>query len=98
MIRVVYHWSVTRENIPAFRDAWREATYRIHREVNGARGSFLLQQAGDPGEILTIARWESEGDWRAFWQEEDPGEMRAMRDLGKRGRVEVYDEFADCTV
>ena len=98
MIRVVYHWSVTRENIPRFRDAWREATRRIHREVNGARGSFLLQQAGNPGKILTIARWESEIDWRAFWQEDDPEEMRTMRSLGKRGREDMYDEFADFSV
>lgn len=98
MIRVIYRWSVDRANIPAFRNAWRTATREIHANVKGARGSFMLQEKGKPGEILTIARWDTEEDWRAFWKEEDPEEMRIMRSLGERGALEVFDEFADFTV
>lgn len=98
MVRVIYRWSVDQASLPAFLDAWRVTTRRIHSTVEGARGSFLLQEPGDPGEILTIARWDTVEDWRAFWKAEDPEEMRGMRSLGERVEVAVYDEFGDFTV
>lgn len=70
----------------------------IHEPVDGARGSFLLQEEGNPGKILTIARWDSLKDWKAFWKSENPQEMLAMRNLGERISVRAYDEFADYTV
>ena len=98
MIRIIYRWSVDQADIPAFQDAWRKATRRIHATVKGARGSFLLQESGNPGEIMTVARWDSEEAWKAFWQNEDPDEMRNMRRLGERRSVEVYGEYEDFTV
>ena len=98
MIRVVYVWHVIPEKIPAFRDAWRLATTMIHESVDGARGSFLLQQADNPGRILTIARWDSLEAWQSFWKAENPPEMLRMRELGERISVTAYDEYADFTV
>lgn len=97
MIRVVYRWAVAPAAIAAFRTAWRETTLRIHEGVAGARGSFLLQEAGDPGSILTVARWDSLEDWHRFWQDDNPHEMVAMRRLGDRRGVEIYEEFEDHT-
>lgn len=98
MIRIIYEWKVEPSNVPAFQKAWRETTCRIHDSVKGARGSFLLQENDDPGKILTIARWDTVEDWKAFWKGENPQEMQKMRSLGERISVKVYDEFADFTV
>jgi len=98
MIRVIYEWRVESDNIPAFREAWKNTTTIIHETVDGARGSFLLQEDGNPGKILTIARWDSLEAWQAFWKSENPPEMLKMRELGERVSVTAYDEFADCTV
>jgi heme-degrading monooxygenase HmoA len=98
MIRVIYEWQVESGNIPAFRETWKQTTTMIHDSVEGARGSFLLQEEGNPGKILTIARWDSLEDWQAFWKSENPREMLQLRDLGERISVTVYDEFADYTV
>ena len=98
MLRVVYEWRVEEANIPAFRAAWKRATTRIHESVAGARGSFLVQKHGDPGSILTIARWDSYEEWQAFWRSADPAPMREMRALGERITVTPYEEFDDVTV
>jgi len=98
VIRVVYEWRVTPENIPAFRQAWRQATTKIHESVPGARGSFLIQDVNEPGHILTVARWQSLQDWQTFWKAENPPQMLRMRDLGQRLSATAYEEFADLTV
>lgn len=98
VIRVIYEWQVDSRNIDAFREAWQKTTTMIHESVPGARGSFLLQEEGNAGRILTVARWDSLEDWQAFWKSEDPPEMLQMRELGKRISVKAYQEFADCTV
>lgn len=69
----------------------------IHRNVKGARGSLLLQTAGAPGRILTIARWSSYQDWKAFWKNANPQGIEDIRQLGERINVTAYDEFADFT-
>lgn len=98
MIRVIYEWRVREADIPAFRDAWKRTTTTIHETVAGARGSFLVQERGNPGVILTVARWDSFEAWEAFWQSANPAQMRGMRQLGERIAVTAYDEFADHTV
>ncbi len=98
MIRVIYEWQVKAEDISAFHEAWTQTTTRVHQSVKGARGSFLVQEVGNSGKILTIARWDSLEDWQAFWKSENPQEMLKMRDLGTRISVTAYDEFADYTV
>ena len=98
MIRIVYVWQVKPEHIAAFRDAWQRATTMIHEAIAGARGSFLLQSKGDPGRILTVARWDSFEAWEAFWNTANPREMFEMRALGERVCVTAYDEVGDFTV
>ncbi|MCP5420296.1 MAG: antibiotic biosynthesis monooxygenase [Gammaproteobacteria bacterium] len=98
MIRVLYEWQVRPENLSAFREAWKRTTTMIHESVEGARGSFLLQEKANPGKVLTIARWDSLEAWQAFWKADNPPQMLEMRDLGERISVTVYDEFADYTV
>jgi len=56
-----------------------------------------LQEAGNPGKILTIARWDTLDDWQTFWKQENPPEMSTMRALGERIRVTAYDEYTDYT-
>ena len=98
MIRIIYEWQVNEADLAAFHDAWKQTTTMIHASVKGARGSFLVQEVGNPGKILTVARWDSLEDWQVFWKSENPQEMRTMRDWGTRISVTAYDELADCTV
>ena len=98
MIRVVYQWQVKPDDIAAFRETWKQTTTAIHESVAGARGSFLLQEVGDAGSILTVALWDSFESWQAFWKSENPPEMSRMRELGERVAVTAYDQFADYTV
>ena len=98
MIRVIYDWQVQQENISGFRHAWEQATTGIHAKFRGARGSFLLQAADEPGRILTIARWDTREDWEAFWEQSKPEEMAVMQCLGECINVTVFDEYADFTV
>lgn len=97
MIRVIYQWQVVAEDFTAFRDAWEATTNAIHAEVPGALGSFMLRQAEDPEQVLTVARWASLEHWRAFWGKADPEAMQHMRELGTRISVDVYDEVDDFT-
>ena len=97
MIRIIYSWKVAPANTARFIETWRKTTNKIHEEVKGARGSFLLQGDQDPGEIKTIARWDSLDDWKRFWQNSNPSQMLSMRDLGERVSVEIFREVDDFT-
>lgn len=98
MIRIIYEWQVEPDNIAAFRETWQHTTTTIHQSVTGARGSFLLQKLGEPGRILTIARWDSLEHWQAFWQSKNPQAMQGLRALGTLISFTPFDEFADYTV
>jgi heme-degrading monooxygenase HmoA len=97
MIRVIYRWQVEPHKLSAFTQTWRRTTRRIHETVPGALGSFMLHAREDEAEILTIAKWRSMTDWQAFWDKENPPEMQAMRQLGERISVQVFDEVEDHT-
>ena len=97
MIRIIYHWKVPPENLEQFVATWKQTTNKIHREVKGARGSFMLKGKADPTDIKTIARWDALEDWKAFWQESKPGQMQQMHQLGERVSVEVFEEVDDFT-
>jgi heme-degrading monooxygenase HmoA len=97
MIRIIYSWSVAPENIDLFIETWKKTTNAIHEEVKGALGSFMLQEADNPGEIKTIARWESLQDWQNFWRDSKPQQMQSMHDLGERISVEIFKEVDDFT-
>lgn len=97
MIRIIYSWKVEPEKLELFIETWKRTTNKIHEEVQGARGSFMLQSDKDTREIKTIARWDSLDDWKKFWQESNPTQMRSMHDLGERVSVEIFREVDDFT-
>ena len=97
MIRIVYTWKVAPENLALFIETWKRTTNKIHEEMQGARGSFMLQDDKDTTAIKTIARWDTLDDWKQFWQDSNPSQMLSMRDLGERISVEVFREVDDFT-
>ncbi len=97
MIRIIYSWKVVPENLEEFIETWKETTNTIHEEVEGARGSFMLQSEVDPCTIKTIARWDSLDHWKRFWNKTEHSQMQSMHDLGKRISVEVFNEIDDFT-
>ncbi len=97
MIRVVYRWQVPQKNFEEFKKVWSRTTNSIHASVVGARGSFLLRSFENETEVITIAKWDSLELWKNFWGNENPQEMEAMRRLGQRSSVEVFEEIEDHT-
>lgn len=97
MIRIIYTWTVAPEQLDGFIETWKKTTNKIHEEVEGARGSFMLQNAGSNTEIKTIARWDSLEHWERFWKDSRPSQMDTMHDLGERVSVEVFKEVDDFT-
>lgn len=85
------------ENRLQFIETWKTTTNKIHQEVKGARGSFMLQNEADANSIKTIARWDSLQDWENFWQDSKPTQMSSMHDLGRRTGVEIFKEIDDFT-
>ena len=97
MIRIIYSWKVEPEKLELFIETWRSTTNKIHKEVAGARGSFMLQNDKDGRDIKTIARWDSLHDWKKFWHDNSHSQMGAMHDLGERVSVEIFSEVDDFT-
>ncbi len=97
MIRIIYSWKVAPEHAERFIETWKNTTNRIHQEVKGARGSFMLRSAEDTTLIKTIARWDALEDWKKFWQQDKHSQMESMHDLGERISVEVFEEIDDFT-
>ena len=97
MIRIIYSWKVPTENLEVFIETWKKTTNKIHEEVKGARGSFMLQNEADAGQIKTIARWDTLEDWKNWWKDSKPGQMQSMHDLGERVSVEIFREVDDFT-
>ncbi|WP_190809279.1 antibiotic biosynthesis monooxygenase [Flagellimonas sp. S3867] len=97
MIRIIYNWKVAPKNLELFIETWKRTTNRIHEEVEGARGSFMLQNHEDSTIIKTIARWDSLEDWKKFWNEGNHSQMGSMHDLGKRVSIEIFKEVDDFT-
>jgi len=92
MIRIIYSWKVEPENIEQFIETWKKTTNSIHEEVEGAKGSFMLQNDNDNTEIKTIAKWDSLNDWKIFWPNNNPRQMQSMHDLGERVSAEIFKE------
>ena len=97
MIRIIYSWKVAPEKLDVFIEIWKKTTNKIHKEVKGARGSFMLQNEADNGLIKTIARWDSLDDWKNWWKDRTPDQMQSMHDLGERLSVEIFREVDDFT-
>ena len=97
MIKVIYRWQVEPDRFEEFKEVWRTTTNSIHETVAGAQGSFMIRSVDNQSEVLTIAKWDSLEDWKAFFSNNNPTEMNAMTSLGKRLSVEVYEEIEDHT-
>ncbi|MEO1021689.1 MAG: antibiotic biosynthesis monooxygenase [Bacteroidota bacterium] len=97
MVRIMYTWRVSEPQQNTFIQTWIKTTTQIHKEVKGARGSFMIRSETDPSIIKTIARWDSAEDWKRFWQNANPSQMEEMNRLGDRLSAEVFEEIDDFT-
>ncbi|MCO4785199.1 antibiotic biosynthesis monooxygenase family protein [Marinomonas atlantica] len=97
MIRVVYEWHVSPENIAEFCDAWKSTTQIVRETHPGAHGSCLLEEDNKPSYFLAIARWNSREEWRDFWSTDNPPEVIRMSTLGKLISIKTYDEIGNHT-
>lgn len=57
----------------------------------------MLRSFNDETDVITIAKWDSKENWKAFWKNENPSEMLEMRKIGKRISVTIYNEVDDFT-
>ena len=74
MFVVVWHFEIAEEKVAAFEAAYGPAgawAQRFRASPN-YQGTELLRDAYIPGSYLTIDRWASEEDFRAFRKDHDP--------------------------
>jgi len=73
MFVVVWQFEIAEEKIPAFEAAYglEGAWAKLFRTSPQYIGTELLRDAYIPGSYLTIDRWASEEDFRAFRKDHD---------------------------
>lgn len=98
MIRVMYRWTVEPDQQAEFKATWRNTTRAIHRDVAGALGSMCLRSIDRPDEMITIATWQTEQQWRAFIEDAKHQSMKGLHALGSLISAEPYAEVGDETV
>ena len=54
MIRVIYNWNVVPEKLELFIETWKRTTNKIHKEVKGARGSFMVQHESNHSQMESM--------------------------------------------
>jgi len=74
MFVVVWHFEIAEEKVAAFEAAYGPAGAwaQLFRASPNYLGTELLRDAYIPGSYLTIDRWASEEDFRAFRKDHDP--------------------------
>jgi heme-degrading monooxygenase HmoA len=74
MFVVVWQFEIAEEKVAAFEAAYGPAgTWaQLFRASPNYLGTELLRDAYIPGSFLTIDRWASEEDFRAFRKDHDP--------------------------
>lgn len=84
MFVVVWQFEVAEEKIPAFEAAYAQdgAWAQLFRSSPKYHGTQLLRDAYVPGCYLTIDRWESEDDFRAFRKQNDQAYESLDRSCG----------------
>jgi heme-degrading monooxygenase HmoA len=65
MIRVMYRWTVKKEDRQEFVRTWEEGTLKIQTHCTGAMGSILLRSSENPEQFFGMARWPSKEIWEA---------------------------------
>lgn len=73
MFVVVWQFEIAEEKVAAFEAAYgpEGAWAQLFRSSPNYRGTELLRDAYIPGGYLTIDRWASEDDFRAFRKDHD---------------------------
>ena len=73
MFVVVWQFEIAEEKIAAFEAAYgpEGAWAKLFRTSEHYQGTELLRDAYVPGAYLTIDRWSSEADFRAFRKQHD---------------------------
>lgn len=96
MFVVVWQFEVAEEKTAAFESAYGpEGEWaRLFKASDRYMGTELLKDAYVPGSYLTIDRWASEDDFRAFRKEHDGEYERIDRECdaltGKETRIGAY--------
>jgi len=74
MFVVVWQFEISEENVSAFEAAYgpQGAWAQLFRSSPNYLGTELLRDAYIPLTYLTIDRWKSEDDFRAFRKDHDP--------------------------
>ena len=74
MFVIVWQFEIAEERTPAFEAAYgpEGAWAQLFRSSPNYLGTELLRDAYIPGSYLTIDRWASEDDLRAFRKNHDP--------------------------
>jgi len=98
MIRVIYRWSVPHDRLGEFQAVWQDVTRGIHKTTDGARGSFCIQNIDDPSEVLTVALWDSEAQWRAFIPTARSTSMKRLHEIGTQLSATPYVQLGDETI
>jgi heme-degrading monooxygenase HmoA len=75
MFVVVWQFEIAEEKVPAFEAAYGSdgAWAQLFRTSPKYLGTELLRDSYIPFTYLTIDRWASEDDFRAFRKDHDPG-------------------------
>lgn len=73
MFVVIWQFEIVEDKIPAFETAYgpNGSWAELFRKSPNYIGTELLHDAYVPGSYLTIDRWQSEADFRAFRKEHD---------------------------
>ena len=96
MFVVVWQFEVSDEKVSQFEAAYgREGSWaQLFRRSPNYLGTELLRDAYIPGSYLTIDRWASEADFRAFRKEHDSEYEKLDRECdaltAKETRVGAY--------
>ena len=74
MFVVIWQFEIAEDKVAAFEAAYGAdgSWARLFRTSPNYIGTELLRDAYVPGAYLTIDRWKSESDFRAFRKEHDP--------------------------
>lgn len=96
MFVVVWQFEVSDEKVSQFEAAYgREGSWaQLFRRSPNYHGTELLRDAYVPGSYLTIDRWASEADFRAFRKEHDSEYEKLDRECdaltAKETRIGAY--------